>query len=350
MKNTNQTTRWLAYSLCLATTLYNCKTKEVTTVTPGTYTFSGLDNVKLPDLTPTAPAAVSVTAATITVSPMTAALSAGLKNIAASGQVPAAVSAAASTVGGVASAEKMASLATAFTPDVVNTLTSKGELPASLKADVSTIAGNAAVKAYLPTYTLPQVNGKAVSARTGANALVPVAVANAVQDVNTDACKAAATAAYTTAVGRLDATRTTQTATVNATYTQYETADNAEVPSCQSGVPAKYAALITSAKTDLDATIANLNAARETLGEESFNNLTVLSYVTYSQTIQVYATLLAAETNACSLTRDAKIAAAKIAQTTDLNTITTNYNTALVSAATARDKAIAGCHNQGNGG
>lgn len=348
MKNTNQTTRWLAYGLCLATTLYNCKTKEVASVTPLTYTFSGLDNVKLPDLTPTAPAAVSVTAATITVSPMTAALNAGLKDIAATGQVPAVVKDAASTVSAVVSTEKMASLAAAFTPDVINSLTSKGELPASLKADVNTIASNAAVKAYLPTYTLPQVNGKAVGARTGVNPLVPVA--NAVQDASTDACSAAANAAYTTAVGRLDAARTTQTAAVNATYTQYETADNAEVPSCQSGVPAKYVALTTTAKTDLDATIANLTASREVLGEALFNTLSVLSYVTYSQTIQVYTTLMAAETNACSLTRDAKVAAAKAAQTTDLNVITTNYNTSLSDATTARDKAIAGCHNQGNGG
>ncbi len=347
MKNTKRNLKLLAYSLCLAAAMYNCKKKDDGSVTPVTYTFPGLENVKLPDVTPTAPAAVTTTPATFSIPAQAVAVSSSLQSIASTGKVPDAVQQAAADMSKAVSADQAASLSAKFTPDVINNIATTG-LPADLKTNVTAIAANPAVKAYLPTYTLPQVNGKAVGGRV--NAVTTLAVAHSVTDAGEDACKKAANDAYNSLIPALDQTRQTQTATINTAYSQAEAAALAEVPSCQSGVPAKYSKLVSDAKANLDVTIANLTAARSVLGEVMFNQLTIWAYIAYSQTISTYATLQAAELNACTALKDAKIASAKAARDIDLNTVNTNYNTVLKNAQAARDKAIASCHNQGNGG
>lgn len=351
MKNASHYLKLAASGLCLTAVLYNCKPNEVASLTPFEYTFKGLDDVKLPDVQPTTPAAVSVTAATVTLSAQAAAVSSGLQAIATSGKVPEVVQQAASDVGKVISQDKATSLEAGFTDEVVKTLTEKGTLPTALKSDVWTITGNPTMKAYLPTFSLPQVNGKTVGARTGATPDITIPAIAAFSTLkDEDKCKKAANDAFKKAVDGLDATRKAQTATIEAAYRPYEAAANSDYISCQSGIPAKYKTLIDNAKKDLDNNLANLKAGKKVMGESMYKTLTAMAYVTYSQVIEVYNNLMAAEMKACDLAKEAKLTAARAARDKDLSTINTNYNAVLHSAEASRDKAVASCHNQGNGG
>ncbi|MFD2934165.1 hypothetical protein [Spirosoma flavum] len=347
MKTAIPSIKLLFYGFCLATVLYNCKTKDVDSLTPFTYTFKGLD-AKLPDVKTTTPAAVSVTAATVTSSTAAAAVTAGVAGITASGQVPASVQQATTNVAKAVSPDKATAISAEFTPGVIATLTSTGKLPASLKAEVDAIATNPALQAYLPVFTLPTVNGKAVGGRVAAP--VTIEVVHSIQDAGTDACKAAANAAFATAKAGLDAQRQTQSAPINAAYTQAVSTANGEVAGCQAPIPAKYSASIAAAQSTLGTALAALSSARSILGEERYALLVVLSYVSFSQIVGGYVTLQTAETNACSLTKDAKITNAQTARDADLSQITSNYNSAVSTLTTALAQAVASCHNQGNGG
>lgn len=350
MKIAHPPIRLLVYGFCLAAGLYNCKTKDVASLTPFTYTFKGLDDIKLPTQPITAPASVTVTPATITVPALTTAVSSGLASIGTSGPVPAAVQQAAAATGTAVSDAKAAEMVAAFTPAVITTLTTTGQLPASLKADVAAIAANPAMQAYMPKFTLPTVNGKAVSGRvgalTGTAASTPI-VSNAVQD---DACRDAATAAFNAAKAGLDASLQTQTAAITAAYTATAAAAAAEVATCQTGVVNTFTPMLTGAQATLNANIASLNAARSILGEANYNLLSVLNFVAYAQVIAAIATTQGASSTACTLTRDAKVAAAAVARDANLAGLTASYAATLATATTLRDQAIAGCHNQGNGG
>ncbi|MFD2570777.1 hypothetical protein ACFSUS_09050 [Spirosoma soli] len=352
MKTVKSRIRLLLYVSCLAGTLYNCGTKDVEPVTPFTYTFKGFDNVKLPEVTPTAPAAVSVTAASVTSSTAAAAVSSGLSNLTATGQVPAAVQEAAANVSKAIPAEKAAQLVASFTPDVLNTVSTGGKLPANLETEVKAMAANPATKGYWPTYTLPTVNGKPVggraSAPSGASVVPATPVAYATTD--DDACKAAANAAYNSAVQNLDAAKASQTAAINSNYTQLETAIKAEAAPCKAGLPAKYDPMRALAKQTLDASLANLDAGKAVLGETTYNLLKVLLLASYADGLNLFTTLQNAEAAACDATGTAKLAAAQAARDADLSKINSNYNNALSPLTRARDQAVASCHNQGNGG
>jgi len=209
------------------------------------------------------------------------------------------------------------------------------------------------MKAYLPTYTLPTVNGKAVGGRLGAttpgsdegSSTVATAYATTADD---DACKAAANAAYTTALAGLDAAKAAQTATVTTTYSTAAAAVNAETAPCKAGIPAKYDPMKTAAQQTLNSTLASLEAAKSALGS-LYDVFKVFAYVSYAQTMSAIATLEAAETTSCDAVATAKLAAAAAARDTDLATIGGNYSGAVATLTTARDNAVKSCHNQGGG-
>lgn len=350
MKTTYLKISWLAYGLLFATTLYNCKTKDVSSITPFSYTFPGLDNLKLPDLVQTTPAAVSVTAGSVTSSTLASAVSSAMASITATGTVPDIVQQAGASVAKAVPNDKAASLVGNLSPDLVNPAT----ISADMKKQLESVASMPALKAYMPTYTPPMVNGKAIGGRAishSSTAIDPIAVANTVmQATDSDACKQSATTAYNTVVTSLDATRAAQTAMVNTTYTQRETAANGAVAGCQAGVPAKYTTLRATLKDQLNSSIATLNSVRSMIGDNLYNQLALMAYVGYVQSVDNVDTLQAADIQVCSATRDATIAAAKDARDTDLAQINSSYISVLLAATKARDQAIASCHNQGNGG
>ncbi|WP_375444592.1 hypothetical protein [uncultured Fibrella sp.] len=351
MKTAKLSIRFLAYGLCLAATLYNCKTKDVDSLTPFTYTFKGFD-ATLPTVTPTQPAAVSVTASSLTSSTATAAVSSGLTNLTATGQVPAVVQAAGAAVSSAVSTSKAAELAASFSPAVLANLTTSGTLPANLQAEAAALAANPALKAYLPTFSLPTVNGKPVGGRTSTGATTGLIekIAATYLRADDDACKAAAAKAFADAVVVLDAGKTSQEATVNQAFATAQTSILGEVATCKSTVTTSYGSVRTNITQQFNQSIASLDAGKAVLGETLYNLLRVLYAVSYSQTLQTIATLQSADNNTCDAISTAKLAAATQAKTTDLNKITANYNATLATLTKARDQAVASCHNQGNGG
>lgn len=352
MKTSTRSIKLLAYSLCLVAGLYNCKTKDVDSLTPFTYTFGDLDNIKLPDLQETAPAPVVVTAATSTPSAKALAVGDGLKVAVATGVVPASVKQASDDVSKVFSEQQATALADGLSAEVLSAFDADGTLPPALGASIETLFNNETMKAYLPTVTLPMVNGKAVSARVSASPITvpPIVVLNSITGNSEDKCKKEANAAYNKALNALNTTQRTQTATVNATYKQRESVAKTDNASCRSDITAKYKALLEADAKTRDQNLANLKDARKTLGEVNYRFLVAQEKATYAKNVLIHRGQRATELKACDDARDAKILAAAAARDKDLTTINTTYNTLAASLTTALNKAIASCHNQGNGG
>ncbi|GAB4043941.1 hypothetical protein GCM10028810_08160 [Spirosoma litoris] len=324
--------------------MYNCKTKDVDSLTPFTYKFT--NDVKLPDITPTAPAAVSATASSVTPSTAAAALSAGLASMTATGQPSAAVTQATADVAKAVTPEQTTAVTAAFTPTVLSNLTTSGTLPADLKAQVDAIAANPALQAYLPKFTFPSVNGKTVGGRVG---VTPVDVVNTVSATQDDACEAGATAAFNTAIQGLNTAKTAQTATVTAQYTAAQATITADATSCKSGIPATYSGYKAVALQQLNSGLADLAAIRSIIGEAGYQQILLLYYVAYANAIINLNALQLADSQACDAVAAQRLANAQAARDKDISTINTNYNTAVATATTTRNQTAAACHNQGGG-
>ncbi len=332
--------------------LYNCKTKDVDSLTPFTYSFGDLDNIKLPDLQETAPAPVVVTAATSTPSVKASAVGDGLKAAIASGVVPTAVKQASDDVSKVFSEQQATALADGLSDQVLGAFDADGTLPTDLGATIETLFKNDVMKTYLPTVTSPMVNGKAISARISAVPVVvpPIVVLNSITSDSEDKCKKEANTAYNKALNTLNTAQRTQTATVNASYKQRESAAKTDNVSCRSGITDKYKTLLEADAKTRDQNLANLKDARKTLGEVNYHFLVAQEKATYAKNVLIHRGQRADELKACDEARDAQILAAAAARDKDLTTINTTYNTLAASLTTALNKAIASCHNQGNGG
>ena len=351
MKTAIPNIRLFLCGFCLAAILYNCKTKDVDSLTPFTYTFTGFTNAKLPEITPTAPATVSVTAASVTSSTAAGAVSAGLSSLSATGTVPAAVQQAATDVNKAISSASASQLSASFTPEVIKTLSTTGALSADLKAQLTSLSSNPALKAYLPTFTLPTVNGKAVGARVGTvssdNIVATIVTTVGVQD--DDACKAAANAAYNTALASLQATQTSQSAAINATYAQAQASIAAETAPCKAGLSAKYTPLRAVTQQTFDAGMASLDANKAVLGD-LYTPLRLLYLAALVNANDLFTKVQTAEETACDATGAAKLVNAQAARDKDLSTINSNFSTAVAALKTTLANATKSCHNQGNGG
>lgn len=342
MRTSTPKIRLLFYGFCLATVLYNCKTKDVAGVTPFTYTFKGIDNVKLPEVKATTPAAVTVTAGSVQSSTVTSAVTSGLASL-SSGQPSAAVQQATADVAKAIPADQATQLAAAFTPAVVASISSGGSLPANLKSQTDALAKNPALQAYMPKYTLPTVNGKPVGGRIGADGktVVPV-TANATTKTN-DACQDAANASYNTAVANLTAARDAQVSSVNATHQAQLAAAQQQATSCNSEKNAYYANLLSQASSQYNE--ANTAISGASISESDKALLKVLYLVSYVQISEQISTVKAAEIVACN----AAATAVQNASTADTQAITANFNAAMATLNAARTQAINSCHNQGGG-
>ncbi|MFD1816378.1 hypothetical protein SAMN04515674_12058 [Pseudarcicella hirudinis] len=338
--------KFISFCVTLALlSLNGCSTKDVETVPAYNYTFDQFKDIKLPDVTPTAPATVTSTNGSVSASPAASAANDGL----ASGNLTAAVSAVAGDVAKAVSSDDAKKLSDQFTPSVLSSLTSGGALPAGLASDVSKLASDPSLAAYLPTSTLPTVNGKAVGGRTGAPEAAPVVISNfAAAD---DECKAAAQKAFDAAKATLDAAKNTQTAAVTATYNQRVTTINASNATCKGSVPATFAALRTAAKAAADKSLAGLSTLLSSgkINQSTYNILSVFIYVNLAVTIQAINALEKAETSACDARQTAELAAAAAARDADLAKINASYNAVLADATAKLNAATASCHNQGSG-
>lgn len=337
----------LLYGACLVAVLYNCKTKDVDSLTPFTYTFKGFDNVKLPEVKATEPAAVSATQATVAPSVATAAVAGGLAGIKASGQIPAAVQQATDNIGKVVSDAKADQLIAAFTPAVLDNVAKGGTLPAALQAEVTAMANDPALKAYFPTFTLPTVDGKAVGGRAGV-IVEAVAVAHAALDQ--DACKAAANSGFNTAMDALTKAKDAQVAQINSIYAQRSGATKADVAPCKSTATSSYNSQVSTLNAAKDKMLADLDDARSILSDKQYKLLKVLIYSSYSDTMSILDKVMKASEKACESISSSKDEKAARARDNDLSQINSEYNKAVAALTKAKDQAVAGCHNQGNGG
>ncbi len=315
----------LLCGLGLVAVLYNCKTKDVDSLTPFTYTFKGLDDVKLPPAPNTAPVAVSATQATVAPSVATAAVASGLADIKASGQVPAAVQQATADIGKVVSDAKADQLIAAFTPTVLDNLAKGGTLPAALQAEVTAMANDPALKAYFPTFTLPTVDGIAVGGRAG-GITEAIAVANAALDQ--DACKAAANTGFNTALDALTKAKDAQVAQINSIFAQRAGATKADVAPCKSTATTNYNSQVSALNAAKDKMLADLDGAISILSDRQYKLLKVLIFSSYSDTMSILDKVMKASDKACDSISSAKDAQAAKARDKDLDQINKEYNKA----------------------
>ncbi len=276
----------------------------------------------------------------------TAAVASGLANIKASGQVPAAVQQATTDVSKVVSDVKADQLIAAFTPTVLDNLAKGGTLPVALQAEVTAMTSDPALKAYFPTFTLPVVDGKAVGGRVGA-IVDAIAVAHAALDQ--DACKAAASQGFNTALDALTKAKDAQAAQINSIFAQRASATKADVAPCKTTATANYDNQVSALNAARDKMLTDLDGAKSVLTDKQYKLLKVLVLSSYIDTMSVLDKVKKASEKACDSVSDAKDQKAANARDQDLSQINREYNKAVDALTKARDQAVASCHNQGSG-
>ena len=340
----------LGLAMCLVVGLYNCKPKETEPEVPDF--GKDFENVKpLPAITQSTPAAVTTTPAKVEVSAAATAAATGL----ASGTVTAAVTSTAADMAKAVSPEKATSIAAAFTPAVLTTLSSGGALPASLQADINALKSNAALAAYLPKVTAPTVNGAPVSLLIEKGITnsdiesLPLSYPSFAVAGTSSECTDAATAAFNAAKKILNDSKAAQDKIVNDTY-------NAGVAlisstSCKASATASLTAGLAAAQTALNAGIAGIDkmVADKAITEAIGSLLKAFAYANYAITVEAIKISSDASVKACDAEAAAKIAALKAVQTKDLATIQAAYNAAIAPVNTLGEAAQKKCHDQGQG-
>ncbi|WP_428661392.1 hypothetical protein [Runella sp.] len=331
------------FGLALTLVMYNCKKSDP--LEPDQTIVDKLNDIKVAQVTIAPPAAVTTTPSSITASAKATETATGIASISATGVVPASVTTSATQVSAALSPTEVATMA-AVTPATFAAVAAGGALPADLKSVLDKASADPALKAFLPSFTLPTVNGKAVPGRQGAS--VPQTIAQSEGLEVSDECIAKAEAAFATAKVNLDASKATQIAAVEKAYQDAIAPISAAQATCTGGIPAKYAALDAAAKTTYDATNAALDANQALLGSnyallKALNSISYLGYLSSSNTLQ------AADVAACTAAGAASTTAAQAARTANTAAVEAAYQTALAAANTVKTDLIKSCHNQGGG-
>lgn len=339
-----RTLKLAVYSLLMTAMLFNCKDKDKDPDAPDTGIIDDLNKVKLDPITVDAPAAVKTTEANVEASAKATEVNSALDGIAASGTVPASVSSAAANVSGAISASEVSTL-NSVSSETVAAVAAGGTLSPELKALVDKAMANPAVAAYLPKFTLPVVEGVTLKGTREAGA-EGVEKVEGVQV--TDACIEASNAAFDVVKTKLDASKATETAKVDAAYLGWIALITPGQTACTSGLTPKYAAFRTAAQQTAAAAIADLDAAQGVLG----NLYPVLKALVNIQLLGVLSsinTLEAADKQACIAKATAATSLADAAKTANLAKVNAAYTTALAEATKLKAEALASCHNQGGG-
>lgn len=344
--------------LCLLIVVYACRNQDAQPLKP--FSFDALKNLSLPSAKVSAPSPVIVTPSSVTNSAQWSQVVSGIAGIANSGQVSSAVQQAAANMSNALSSAGVDrnNFVRGFTAQVVTNLTTGGTLPVDLQNNVNALAGSQSIQVYLTTFTYPRVNGSEIGPTTVftppagvSNFVLPIAV-KPINYAGSDACFKSANDLFDQKINGLENDRTNQVTNTDATYNQAKANAEAEVTDCLSGSLSKYSPLINSAKQELDNVIANLNTAlnaSRAIDEPTYTLLVALAYFHYSHQIQVYFKVQTADINTCAVTSVAKIAAAKFARDTDVNSINDNFNTTIKMAQQLVLELYDSCHNQGSG-
>lgn len=332
----------LTYGLALSLSMFNCKKdKETDIEAPPTGVIDDIDKITLPDVTVDPPATVTVVESKIEVSAQSAALASGLSSIGTSGEVPAAITAAAGSVSAALSPAEVATLS-AVTPAAIAAVAAGGTLAPEVKAVMDKVAADPALKAYIPVITLPSVGGVSVGARIGAVEQVSLIEVS-------DACLKVGQDAFDKKKGELDTKKTTEDAKVTAAYQTVIAPYAAAETTCKTNVGTKYTAIKAGVNTQVTASLGDLEGAKAILGEATYSILHALVNISGLSAYDAINTLVAADNSACTEIKNKNLAAAEAARVANLAKVTAAYTTALNEATAARNVALAACHNQGSG-
>ena len=331
----------------MAMSLYNCKPEPSEPEVPKFE--EEYKDVKLPDVTPTKPAAVTMTTGSVQASAAVADLSTGL----ASGTVTPGITAAATEMQKIIAPEAAAKLTEAFTPAVIKSMTSGGTLPANLKTQLDAIASNPSFAAYLPKITYPTVNGKPITGfiketNSIGNESISVFPDYAVAQI-TSPCTIAARDAYNAVRKTLDEGRTAQRTAILNEYNTSVSAANATATAGKNGLAAIYNSQRNTATQSLNQALAILETSKATLGNDFYNMLTLLYLSSYNSVIEVFNLLQKADEAAYNNAATEAIANAATARDNDYGRVQTNYNNSLALIDTKLEASFKTCHDQGQG-
>ncbi|PLK44446.1 hypothetical protein [Emticicia sp. TH156] len=356
MKTTNAL-KFVSLSACLllATGLYNCKPKESEPEIPKFE--EEYKNVKLPEITIVKPAEVVLVPGKVEEPKAVTSLSAELTT----GTVTPALTAAATDMEKIVSADKAAEINAAFTDDVINKLAKGEPIPASLKASIDAIAANPAFAAYLPSLTLPTVNGKPV---TGIVKELPFKNNQplftipdyAIAAINSP-CTDSAQAAFNRAKTNLDNARLQQRANVTNSYNQnVASISNTE---CLSSIQTVLNSTLATSLNVFNSRLVFINSIRNpssrikspanTLANPVTQLIKTLFIVNFTTQINTINTLSVVSNTACDTEKAEKLKAAETARDTNFATIENNYNAALATLQATLTKSFQTCHDQGQG-
>jgi predicted DNA-binding protein (UPF0251 family) len=335
----------LTYGLAISVALFNCKKdKEVKILEPSEEISKELDAIEVEEVVITAPAPVEVEAGKIEVSTQGTALASGLAGIAASGEIPAAVSAAAEQVEASLSTADIETL-NEVTPEVIADVAAGGAVSPQLQAVMDKVNADPVLKAYLPVFTLPKVGGVSVSAaRIGSVDEIEAIDLIEVEDV----CLQSAEAKFQVKKTELDAAKATEEAKITTAYNTAIAPLAADEAACKASIPGAMNLYRAAIQAQIDKAYADLEAAKSVLG----SLYPVLYSLISVQAIGAYSglpALEAASLAACTATTAAKTAAAQAARNADLAKVTASYNTAIAAATAAKSRLLESCHNQGGG-
>ncbi len=344
----------LICALALMLVMYNCKKKDDPLPDkPDEEITKELDDIKVAPVTITPPAPVESTEANVETSAKAGELNSGLGSITDANSIPASVTTAATEVTAAISESELNTLSNVDAA-LINAVKEGGEIPAEVKAALDHAASNPALQEYLPTFTLPTVNGTAVTGRTATspNLVTPQQLAanesiEAVQDAS-DVCVAAAESAYQAKKTELDASKSAKDAEITAAYNAAIAPLAAEEEACKAGIPAKFAAYRAAIDEQVASALANLERVKPFIGPL----YPILKALINIQALNAYAglnNLEAASLAACTAKTAAATTNAQAARDANLAASQAAYDAALASAAEVRAKLIASCHNQGGG-
>ena len=332
------------YGLTLTLVMYNCKKKDEPFPTePDSELVKEINAIDMETVTLVQPVAVTTTPSSLVVSAKATEVAGALSTL-SSGTVPPTVQTASNDMNAALTSAELNTLA-AVTPATINDIAGGGALPANLKAIMDKVMANPALLAYLPKMTLPTVNGKTVSGRTG----TPESVEKVDGIEIEDACLIAAQAAFDAVKTKLDAKKATQDAQIAAAYSAAIAPLAAEQASCTSGIPATYATMRTAAQAQATSSLNDLEAAKSVIPAglyvaiKAFINIQLLNFLSSVNTLQ------AADLKACSEKTAAATAAAAAARDANTAAVNASYNAAIAKATTKKGELAQSCHNQGGG-
>lgn len=334
----------LTYGLALSLTMFNCKKdKDEDIQTPPTVVIDDINKITMPDVTIDAPATVEVVESKIEVSAESAALAGGLSNIAASGEVPATITAAASNVSAALSPAEIATLSS-VTPTAIAAVAAGGTLSPEVKAVMDKVAGDPVLKAYIPVITLPRVGNRVITRVGAAEAIELVSLIEV-----SDACLKVGEDAFNAKKTELDNKKNTETTRVTTAYqTVIQPYAGAET-TCKDNVGTKYTTIKAGINAQVTSALSDLTNAKAVLGDATYEILNALVNISGLSAYDAVNTLIAADGAACTAIRTQNTAAAEAARVANQAKVDAAYTTAINEATTARNAALAACHNQGSG-